>query len=65
MKKGTYPDLAGKTSVVTGGAVGIGEACVRALVEQRIELRARLAHFHSSHPAKALCFPWTYLGRGW
>jgi D-xylose 1-dehydrogenase len=34
MELARYPDLAGRTALVTGGASGIGEAIVRALVDQ-------------------------------
>jgi NAD(P)-dependent dehydrogenase (short-subunit alcohol dehydrogenase family) len=38
MSDSSYPDLCGTTAVVTGGAKGIGESCVRALVHEGVRV---------------------------
>jgi NAD(P)-dependent dehydrogenase (short-subunit alcohol dehydrogenase family) len=38
MSDSIYPDLCGTTAVVTGGAKGIGESCVRALVHEGVRV---------------------------
>ena len=47
MRDISYPGLEGRTAVVTGGAKGFGEACVRTLVDQG----ARVAIFDTDAEA--------------
>jgi NAD(P)-dependent dehydrogenase (short-subunit alcohol dehydrogenase family) len=47
MAEETYPGIKGRTAIVTGGAKGIGEACVRLLAE----LGAKVAIFDIDGPA--------------